>query len=237
MGELRLWAIDIETVRELTPASPMLAGRLRSAAAERFRVPEAENRPTGLVHKLGPLLRVPVDAPRLPPGMPSHNDVEHLVAGRFVTPDKLPKAWTILEAWLDDLCWGRTDVRFEHPAAPGTAHAAPGSLDPVDQAELDLARAGLSSEVGLRRLLGRDAQLRVRPLPGTTVGYCRHEHVLATAAALSQVVGQVEARSSLVAHQVLDHLQHYPEWAEQARAAGRPAPDLFGVLVGEQPNR
>lgn len=214
MGELRLWAIDVETVRQLTPASPMLAGRLRSIAAQNFRVPEVEGRSVGLLSKLGPLVRTPHHAPRLPPGMPSHNDVEHLVAGRFVTPDQLPKAWTILTVWLDDLAWGSARI----------------SIDNLDETELDLARAGLPAEYGIRRLLSRDAELRVRPLPGTKIGHATHEHVCATADQLAAVVDTVEHRSSVVAGQVFDHLRRYRGWAAEARAVGRPDPDLFAVL-------
>lgn len=217
MGELRLWAIEIPLVRRLVPADPTLAPRLREIWSERFRVPAVERHSPGLLSKLGPLLLRAPDAPVLPPGTPTHNDVEGLIAGRFTSPERLPVAWTAFTAWLDELAWGRLEL----PLQPGE----------LDQLEFDLTLAGLPADHCPRRLMSRDTQLMLRPIAGQSFGYTRNDFARSCAEQVSGVLDQIDPRSSLAAARLADFLRQYPAWSADAQEAGRPAPDLFAMLV------
>ncbi len=215
MVEIRLYAIGIDEMRDWFGAGPAIAATLRGVAARRFRAPAAEQRSTGMLSKLGPLFRRDPWAPRLPVDLPSPSDVELLINAHFVPPERLAAAWTVVCAWLEELSWG---------------HAVT-VLGPAEwrDLEFDLARAGVPSQFAISKLWGLDPSLPLRPVPGTTVGYARHHHAMATREALDAAVQRVTVTSRDPLHGVLGFLRAVDGWTADAAVAGRPAPDVVGV--------
>jgi hypothetical protein len=160
-GQLCLWAVATDTVRQVFAPPPELAERLRGVMAARFAV--AVPKPP----LLGPLRRLRQPLP-VTPDHPSWLDAEAMLAGHFVTPDRLPAAWNLLAAWLDDLA--------------AAAVAVPLSAADAERADYDLARAGVAPAQGLSALWRRRLDLPLTPLPGRATG--------ATAAAEAQAIAQ-----------------------------------------------
>ncbi|HSN44303.1 MAG TPA: hypothetical protein VLR88_09640 [Propionibacteriaceae bacterium] len=213
MGQIRLHAIGIDEIRDMFGADADRASTLRSLAAEKFRVPEAENAPRGLLSKIGPLFRHDPHAPQLPSSYPTPNDIENLLAGRFVPPDRINHAWEVMDAWLDGLSWGRHELNLTESG--------------FNDLEFGLARAGLPSRYSLAKLAELDPALVLRPAHGMRIGYSRHAHVDATREALAEVWASLEADHQQVASGILDFLSTYPHWTQLARKLDRPEPDLF----------
>ncbi len=211
MGELRLFAIGIDEARDMFAASPEVADQLRASSQHLFAPPP---RKRGMLDRLGPFSRKSL----LPdPNIPMPADAEDLLAGRFVRPDRVPAAWVLVEHWLGEISWGVY-----------TTSVTDASLDAWDFA---LARAGLSSTYGIGRLFNEELGFPVRPLPGQETGYVSNGHALAAIDALTQAVDDVEGDPALWTKALLDWLSGYPQWAESAAAAGRPHPDLVGLLT------
>ncbi|WP_203568513.1 hypothetical protein [Aestuariimicrobium ganziense] len=216
MGELRMHALSIIEIRDMFGASTELAGTLRQLAGERFRVAAPQHRQRGLLGKLGPFLkRSAADSPVFPDGMPLPSDWENLIAGRYIAPDRVDVSWQVIDTWVDALDWGTW-----------TAPVAPSGLDDLDFA---LARAGMPSRYGLRKLMADDPQLTIRPGTGMRVGYSKNQHVLATLASLEQVVDEVDESHRPIAQGLRDFLADIPRWTAEATELNRPAPDLFVV--------
>jgi len=156
MHTLRLFVISIDAVRDIFGADPALAERLRASAAARFAPAPAE-RPTSLLSRLGPLRRR-APATEVDASQPLAGDVEALLAGGYVPPDRQRQGWQVLLHWLGELS-----------AADETL-----LVDDLDAREFDLACAGLASDHSLRHLAGRQLGLPLRPPPGALVGYARH---------------------------------------------------------------
>ncbi|MFZ2260581.1 MAG: hypothetical protein WAV52_07565 [Luteococcus japonicus] len=213
MGELRMYAIGIDEVRDMFGATPAVAGTLRQIASEAFRTAPEPPRAPGMLGKLGPLFARAPDAPMVPHGSPLPSDVENLLAGRFVAPERLEPAWQVVDAWL-----------ASRSLARHVLHRTPRE---VDQLEFELTRAGLPSQFGIGKLQALDAQLPLRPLPGMTVGYCKHAHVLASGRALQAVLPEVLPHSRERATALADFLLSFETLAGAARTNGRPLPDLF----------
>ncbi len=174
MRTLRLYAIAVDALRDVFGADTDLADRLRGVARERFAV-DAPPPPSAL-RKIGPLFRRH-QATEVDPRRPLRGDVDALLTGAHIEPDRLPQCWQVVMAWLDDLA---------------VAEVAVGFVD-VDDAEFDLARAGLPSEYSLRHLAGRDLGIPLRPLPTQVVGYAKHGHVVETFHELRAVpLGQLQ---------------------------------------------
>ncbi|GAA2181012.1 hypothetical protein GCM10009785_14170 [Brooklawnia cerclae] len=212
MGQLTLFAIGITEVRDMFGASPDLADRLRVVAEDRFRVPTTARHGRGsLLNRVGPVLKRPVDPPRAP-ARPTGQDVEILLAGHSVPPDRLGFAWQIAMAWLDDLSWGRTDLDADART--------------MSSIEFDLATAGLPSRLSIERLMQGSPQLPLPTMTGQVFGYAKHEQAEATRQALTAVIGDVGQASAPFAGAVLEFLNHYPEWTIRAGDARRPDPDL-----------
>ncbi|WP_420174236.1 hypothetical protein [Luteococcus sp. OSA5] len=212
MGDLRMYAISINEVRDMFGATPQVAGQLRKIASETFRVEPPERSP-GMLGLLGPLWRRSPEAPVVPHDTPLPSDIETVLAGRFVAPERLEVCWRLVDVWLSARCLGE--------------HRMQRTAQQVDQLEFELTRAGLPSQFGIGKLMALDAQLPLRPRPGMKVGYCKHAHVIASARALQAVLPEVLPHSRERAEALWAFLDGFQAWGEAARTSGRPLPDLF----------
>ncbi len=160
MHELRLFAISINVVRDIFGADAALAARLRDVAARSFAPPRRE---MSLLDRIGPLFsrqRITEVDPRNPlPG-----DVDALLSGGHIPPDRLAQSWRLMLAWLGELAAADLTI----------------TIDGLDALEFDLALAGLPSDYSLRQLAERELGTALRPLPGQVVGYSKHLHVVET---------------------------------------------------------
>lgn len=210
MADIRLWAVSISDVRGLFHATGEAAERLRADVA--FRVVEPHRR--GLFSGLGPMLKRDPAAPVLAPDSPLPSDVDAILHGHFVGPDRLPYSWRILTHWLDGLSASRLSLSLDHVTSQ--------ALD------FDLARAGVASHYALRTLWARDAALPLRPLPGSEVGYQRYAVATELCEAWRASIGTLEGSEETVT-KVVGWLDQLPTWARDAEGAGLPAPDVFAV--------
>lgn len=213
-----MFAIGITELRDMFGAAPELADRLRAIAADQFPISAGAHRHRGsLIGRVGPVLKYPIDPPKAP-ARPVKADVDALLAGRTITPERLSYAWQIVLVWLDAQSWGRLDLDVD--------------AQQLTRVEFDLARAGLPSAFGLERLLHGNPQLPLHPLPGQRFGYAKNAHVEAARQALSTVIADVAEASLPIAGPVLEFLNDFDDWTQRATAAGRPAPDLVVVWMG-----
>ena len=149
-------------------ASPAVADHLREVARNAFAPPPEDSR-HGLLSKLGPIFRRVPATPVISPTQPEPQDVEVLLAGAYVPPDRMGATWRLLETLVQGIAWGSTRMSL-------TEH----SLTDLDFA---LARGGVSAAVGIRHLLENKASLNLIPVQGLTVGWHQHEKALAMAGA------------------------------------------------------
>jgi hypothetical protein len=215
MGELRLYAIGIDEVRSMFGAAPAEKDRLREIATHALTPPQDERRRGGLLTKLGPMFKRPPAAVVISPTQPVPQDVEVLLAGAYVPPDRTGATWRVLETLVQGTAWGSTLMSL-------TAE----SLDDLDFA---LARGGVSASVGLRHLLNSTTSVTLVPVHGLTVGWHPHEKALAMAGAYRAAMPQVQTREQqeMVAA-LVTWLDGFIPWAQVAVRLHRPAPDLVG---------
>ena len=206
---VRLWAVSITEVRSLFHPTGDLAERLRADVPFHVLAPYKPS-------WFKPLLKHGPGAPLLAPDSPLPSDVDKLLHGHFVPPDRLVPSWQIVSHWLDRLSSANLRLEIDR----GTA----------ERLDFDLARAGVASHFGLRTLWARDAALPLGPLAGSEVGYQRYAVALELGEAWRASLGALEGSADLVAH-VSDWLCQLPTWAGDAEGAGRPAPDVFAVTL------
>lgn len=213
MGELRLYGIGIDEVRGIIGAGP-LTEELRAAARRAFAPPEPP-RSRGLIGRLGPIFRRPPAAPVVCATDPEPRDVDALLAGAYVAPERMGASWRVLEALVQYRCWGSTRLPLD-----------PQSLDDLDFA---LARGGVAAAVGIGHLLTSSTNLRLIPVQGLTVGWHRHDKALAMAEAYRAAMPEIKTaeRRELVAN-LVSWLDGFVPWSRVAPGLGRPEPDLVG---------
>ncbi len=214
MGEVRFNAIGIDEVRDLF-SSADAAARLRSLASLAFPPPPAPK--ASLLSKLGPMMRRPLVAPVIVPGVPTGRDLDDLVAGRDIPLERLPEAWTLVRLWVDDSSWSTW-------------------TSPLDEATLDAldfagATQGVESRFALRKLFNDALRLPVKALPGQVTGYVRHTQANAMAAAWADALPGLPESVRPLAEDVVGWLGQLPTWADAAARAGRPAPDLVATYT------
>lgn len=218
MGELRLYAVGIEEVRGISGAPEDKAAHLRDVAAKAFAPAHDEAR-TGLLSKLGPIFRRPPAAQVISPTHPEPRDIEMLLAGAYVPPERAGATWRVLETIVSDIAWGSTRLALTSQ-----------SLDDLDFA---LARGGVSSSVGLRHLLGCTASLNLLPVTGLTVGWHPYETALAMGGAYRSAMPQIKTTEQQEMTLALaSWLDGFVPWAQVAPSLGRPVPDLVGFYAG-----
>jgi hypothetical protein len=206
---VRLWAVSIADVRSLFRPTGDLADRLRLDVPFHVLTPYKQS-------WFKPLLKHDPGAPVLAADSPLPSDVDKLLHGHFVPPDRLVPSWQIVCHWLDRLSSANLRLEIDWATA--------------ERLDFDLARAGVASHFGLRTLWARDAALPLGPLPGSEVGYQRYAVAVELGEAWRASLGALEGSADLVEH-VSDWLRQLPTWAGDAEGAGRPAPDVFAVTV------
>lgn len=210
MGELRFFAVGIDEVRDVFAASEELRERLRQSATRRLKPPEPPR--IGLLGKLGPMFRKPLNAPAVNPAEPTAADIENVLSGRFVAPERSDAAWALLRDWLAELAWGTTADTM--------------TPDEMSALDFDLARAGMSSQYGFAKLLNAELGIPLRPARGLSTGYIKHHQVANLTHALEHADEQLESANAERVRRLTRWLHGFPHWAEVAPGAGRPEPDL-----------
>ena len=195
-------------------APPAVADHLRGVAQRAF-APSAGDERHGLLAKLGPIFRRVPATPVISPTQPEPHDVEVLLAGAYVAPERMGAMWRLLETLVQGTAWGSTRMSLTES-----------SLDDLDFA---LARGGVSAAVGLRHLLNNKTSLSLIPVQGLTVGWHRHEKALAMNEAYRSALPEIktaEQREMVTA--LTTWLDGFVPLAQVAAILGRPVPDLLG---------
>ena len=216
MGTLKLWAVGIDEVREIFSADPEVADRLRTAAAARFRT-DLPRQP-GLLGKLGPLLRPSSDPAAPRPGVPGVEDVDDLLAGHHIPPQRLAPAWTLLEFWIGTLSWGSGEW--------------PLTTAGLTDLDFDLARARVPTRYGLSDLFAKGLGISLSRCENLAAGFVPAEQANRMAAAWALGAAELEPANQPVATGIIGFLRHWPEWTGLAAERGRPEPDLVAVFRG-----
>jgi hypothetical protein len=214
VSELRLYAIGIDEMRGIVGAAPQQAQRLRELAHRAF-APAGGPTPTGLLSKLGPIFRRVPAAPIIPATQPEPRDVESLLAGAYVPPERIGAAWRVLETLVQAVAWGSTRMGL--------------TAIELDDLDFALARGGVSASVGLRHLLGCTTGVNLLPVSGLTVGWHPYERALAMAAAYRTAVPELSSKQQReMINSLATWLDGFIQWASVAGTLGRPVPDLVG---------
>lgn len=212
MGDMRLNALSIDELRDLFSGSAESAARLRALAAAAFPVETAP--PATLLSRIGgPLTRRAPNAPVVRPSVPTGGDLNALLAGHYIAPERLTAAWALVRVWLDDASWGSLTL----------------DIDEADINDLDfeLGSAGLESRFALRKLFNDRLALPLPNAPGQATGYVRSSAALAMRDAWLPALGGVGGRHAEAARRVVAWLEGFDDWCRAAEQAGRPAPDLI----------
>lgn len=218
MGELRLYAIGVDEVRDVFGAPPELAAEFRRIVAEQFP-PVTTPKAPGMLSKLGPLFRKPAGAVLVRPDTPVESDIADLLGGRFIAPERQPVAWHLLESYLAATAWGRHRIELD--------------VARFNDLEFDLARAGLDPRFGLGKLVNRELGIPLQTYRGLSTGYTPHAVALDAAAAWRNTLPQLSPPNRAVAEPYAAWLAQFHHYAQAAPAKGRPIPDLIVVYRAE----
>lgn len=154
----------------------------------------------------------PISPPTPPPDPPTGVDLATVLAGRHAAPERAGACWRVLEHLVARRAWASHEV----------------CLDAREVADFDFALtlAGVPAEAGLGRILRSPAMLGLAPAPSVTVGYLPFA-VVRLHAALYAAADVEDPRQAELARGLAEFWAKLPDWAEEAAAAGRGAPDLI----------
>jgi hypothetical protein len=214
MTTLRLWAIGIDQVRSIFSADPATADRLRDAANQRFGVTTTPQR--GLLGRLGPFLRGGGDPAAPRPGVPTSEDVEDLLAGRFVPPPRLAQSWNLLEFWLGTLAVGSGEWPLTESG--------------LTELDFDLARAQVPSRYAIADLFKANLGLSLTRCPGLAAGWVPGQHALGMRESWSAGLAELNPESQQLAAGIIEFLGGFEEWASPDAGHGYAQPDLIAIF-------
>ena len=220
MGELRLYAVGIEEVRGMFGASPQVAEHLRAVAQRAFAPPGLEGPHDavgrgGLLSKLGPIFKRVPATPVISPTQPEPHDLEVLLAGAYVPPNRTGATWRLLETLVQSIAWGSTRMSL--------------TAQELDDLDFALARGGASASIGLRHLLNSTLSLNLIAVNGLKVGWYPHQKPAAMAEAYRSAMPgiKIEEQREMI-NSLTICLDGFVPWAQVAASLGRPVPDLVG---------
>lgn len=220
MGELRLYAVGIEEVRGMSGASPQVAEHLRAVAQRAFAPSglEGPHDPAGrggLLSKLGPIFKRVPATPVISPTQPEPHDLEVLLAGAYVPPNRTGATWRLLETLVQSIAWGSTRMGL--------------TAQELDDLDFALARGGASASIGLRHLLNSTLSLNLIPVNGLKVGWYPHQKATAMAEAYRSAMPGIKTEGQrAMINSLTIWLDGFAPWAQVAASLGRPVPDLVG---------
>lgn len=214
MGELGLYAIGVDEVRDVFRASPELAAEFRRIAAAAYP-PQTTPAAPGLLGKLGPLFRRPAGAAIVRPDTPVEVDVADLLAGRYIRPERQPAAWRLLESYVDARAWSRHRIDLD--------------VNRFNDLEFDLARAGLHPQFGLTRLVNNELRLPLQTYRGLSTGCIQHDQALLAASAWRNVLNHLSAENRAIAEPYAAWLAQFHHYGQMAPQKQRPLPDLVVI--------
>lgn len=212
-GDLRLYAISVDDVRTFFGADPARAAQLREQANAILAPP-----PAARPKKLGPIFKRTPAAPVLAPTDPVPADLDALLHGAYVPPERTGATWRLLETLIAANAWGSTRTEIASTA--------------LDELDFALTRGGVSSGYGLRHLLTTSTQVNLLPVHGLTVGFHTHRVAVAMADGYRRALPEVEspAHRDLV-EAFAGWLDQFGPWGERARELNVRPPDLLGFWV------
>ena len=215
MGELRLYAVGLDEVRGVFGAPDEAAPRLREIAQRAFAPAQPDPAQKGLLSKLGPIFRRPPAAQVISPTQPEPHDVDVLLAGGYVRPERVGATWRLLETLACGLAWGSTRLEL--------------TAESLDELDFALARGGVPASVGLRHLLDTSPGFTLGVVPGLTVGYHPCTTALAMAGAYRAALPQIRSTEQQeLTNALASWLDGFVGWSQAAAAVRRPVPHLFG---------
>jgi hypothetical protein len=219
MGELRLYAIGIDEMRGMVGADEGYAVQLREFAQTALAPDPVGARSGGLLSRLGPIFRRVPASPVIGPTDPEPHDVDVLLAGAYVPPERAGATWRVLETMVQGVAWGSTRLELDDSQ--------------MDDLDFALARGGVSAAVGLRHLLNSTTSVGLLPVTGLTVGWHPYQKALMMASAYRAAMAELKtpAQQELISALVI-WLDGFVPWSEVAERMGRPAPDLIGFYAG-----
>lgn len=199
-------------------ADDAYAVRLRELAQRALAPEPVGARSGGLLARLGPIFRRVPASPVLSPTDPEPHDIEVLLTGAYVPPERAGATWRVLETLVQGTAWGSTRLEL-----------TPAQMDDLDFA---LARGGVSAAVGLRHLLNSTTSVGLLPVSGLTVGWhpCRTALMMGSAYRSAMAELKSADQQELVAALVI-WLDGFVPWSDVAKQLGRPQPDLIGFYA------
>lgn len=214
MGELRLYAIGIDEVRDMFGAPAELAQRLRYQGHAALAPAQPADR-QGLLSRLGPIFRRVPGTPVLDPDDPTPEDLDRILAGAYVPADRNVATWRVLEVLIKENSWGATGVML--------------SGEELDNLDFALARGGVNAAAGLRHLLNTSTELPLRLPRGLLVGYHTGDQAGWMAQSYRDALPEIEDREQQdLVYGLANWLDGFVPWARVAVTQGRPTPDLVG---------
>lgn len=218
MGELRLTAIGIGEFGSLFTGSPAIEEHLRAVAAEAWPppVPPAKRR---LLDRVGPVTRVPADAPVVRDGVPTGADLHDVTHGRFVRSERLSAAWALVRLWLDACGWPTLVLTLDEAA--------------INDLDFELATGGVPTRFALRRLLNDRLALPLRTAPGQVTGFVPYDHAVALRETWRPAIPTLSPHNAAPAQRIVTWLGDLEAWAGHSRRAGQRLPDLVASFTQE----
>lgn len=210
MGRVNLYAVGIDEVRDLLGATPERAARVRPLADQLWPAREPAAQPAARIGLWARLTGRGAQHGAPDPTSPTPADIDAVLAGRFVGPDRAPATWRVLEGLVGRLAHASLDLDLDESG--------------IESFDYALAKAGAPADAGLGRLLRSDARLGLTPVPGRAAAYVSHAAALRGAALLADLT--VDEVHAALAERLRDFLGQLPALGERARAEGRPDPDV-----------
>jgi hypothetical protein len=222
--QLRLWAINIDLFRQCFAAPPPLAETLREVTASLSTRGKTQRLP-GLLSKLGPITRRPLDVPLIPLSEPTLGDGEAMMTSHYIESIRRKACWVLARGWLDKLA--TATITLDLPTSD------------LEELEFDLVRVGIPTRLSIRHLWVNTLDIPLRPTNDMTIGYTNAAVVPGYIETWTTALPEMEDKTRALATELLgfltDHWGGYSHDPLQAQDDPTTAEDETPEVDDESP--
>lgn len=189
MESLRLYPIKIALVSKMFAANESFASSLRELTSE--ILPKNNPRKT----KLSQLVRLwnsPSKAPDSNNNSPSQDDIDRMLHGLEIAPERRPQAWQIFECWVRGISYSNwiTEV----------------SKEQLNKLESHGIKLGIPAEYVLSKLFITKLEIPLSEYPELQNGYVNYQFIEGFYLAWKEIMPSISANISAAETQILTDL-------------------------------
>lgn len=198
MESLRLYPIQLALIPKMFAADESFASSLRELASD---ILPKNSSAKGKISQLITFWRNPIGNPNSSNVLPSQRDIDRLLGGLTIAPERQPQAWQIFECWVRSLGYSRWHKEV--------------SRETLNHLETQGTKLEIPTEYGLSKLFINKLDIPLSEYPELQNGYVDYQFVEGFYLSWKEVLPKISAMENQVLTDLLVFFRNILNYADE----------------------